>query len=80
MADHDDAVLVDCEEVPDLSYEPRQATPSLSLKDGHVNPGGNFSLAGNSGEISSRQENSVPELIIAVFVVQFDTRRGKLIS
>lgn len=55
MADHDDAVLVDCEEVPDLSYEPRQVTPSLSLKDGHVNPGGNFSLAGNSGEISSRQ-------------------------
>lgn len=79
MADHDDAVLVDCEEFPDLSYEPRQVTP-LSLKDGHVNPGGNFSLAGNSGDISSRQENSVPELIIAVFVVQFDTRRGKLIS
>jgi len=80
MADHDDAVLVDSEEVPDFSYEPRQVTPSLSLKGGDVNPGGNFSLAGNSGETSSGQENSVPELIIAVFVVQFDTRRGKLIS
>ena len=78
MADHDGAVLVDCEEVPDLPYETRQATPSLTLKYGHVNPGDNFSLVENGGEIPSGQENSVPQLIIAVFVVQFDTRRGKL--
>ena len=72
----DDAPLVDFEEVPDVSYAPRQTVPSLPLKDEQVTSGGNFSLLLDAGEISNGQETSVPDLICAVFVVQFDTRRG----
>ena len=72
----DDDVLVDFEEVPDVSYDPRQHVSSLPLTDDHVISGEIFSLIRDGGGISSGQ-NSVPELIIAVFVVQFDTRRGK---
>lgn len=74
----DDACLVDFEEVPDVSYDPRQTVPSLPLTDEHVTSGGNFLLPQDTGRFSSSQETSVPELIIAVFVVQFDTRRGGL--
>lgn len=72
----DDARLVDFEEVPDVSYDPRQNVPSLALKDEQVTSGGNFSLLPDTGEVSSGQGASVPDLIVAVFVVQFDTRRG----
>ena len=73
----DDDVLVDFEELPDVSHDPRQHVSSLPLTDEHVTSGGRFSLVRDDGGISSSQ-NSVPELIIAVFVVQFDTRRGTL--
>lgn len=73
----DDSCLVDFEEIPDTSYDPRQGLPSLPLTDDHITSGGNFSFLQDTRGNSSEQERVVPELIIAVFVVQFDTRRGK---
>ncbi|XP_068722188.1 DENN domain-containing protein 11-like [Montipora capricornis] len=75
MAD-DESCLVEFEEVPDLSHDPRLNIPCLPLKDESVASGGNFSLLPESSEISRDQETSVPDLITAVFVVQFETRRG----
>lgn len=75
MAD-DGSFLVDFEEVPDVSHDPRPDIPSLSLVK-ERNSGANFSFLQDTGGISSEQERVLPELIIAVFVVQFDTRRGK---
>ena len=75
MAD-DESCLVEFEEVPDLSHDPRLNIPCVPLKDESVASGGNFSLLPESSEISREQETSVPDLITAVFVVQFDTRRG----
>ena len=72
-----DACLVDFEELPDVSYDPKQNIPSLPLNDEQVTSVGNFSLLQDSRGISNGQETSVPELIVAVFVVQFDTRRGR---
>lgn len=72
-----DACLVDFEEVPDTSYDPRQDIPSLPLRDEDVTSGANFSFLQDTGGNTSEQERVVPDLIIAVYVVQFDTRRGK---
>ena len=75
----DDACLVDFEEIPDSSYVPRRGFPSLPLTDDHIISGGNFSFLHDTGGSLSEQETerAVPDLIIAVYVVQFDTRRGK---
>lgn len=73
----DDACLVDFEEVPDTSYDPRHDFPSLPLRDEDVTSGANFSFLQDIGRNTSEQERVVPDLIIAVYVVQFDTRRGK---
>lgn len=73
----DDSRLVEFEEVPDVSYDPRQHIPCFPLKDESVTTSGNFSLLPETGEISREPDASVPDLIIAVFVVQFDTRRGR---
>ena len=75
MAD-DGSFLVEFEEVPDLSYDPGQNVTCLPLKDERVATGGNFSLLPETGENSRKLETPVPDLIVAVFVVQFDTRRG----
>lgn len=76
MADH--AGLVDFEEVPDTSlYDPRQPIPALPLRDEDVTFGANFSFLQDTGANTSGQERVVPDLIIAVYVVQFDTRRGE---
>ena len=73
----DDACLVDFEEVPDISHDPRQDIPALPLRDEDVTFGANFSFLQDTGGNTSEQEGVVPDLIIAVYVVQFDTRRGK---
>lgn len=76
----DDAYLVDFEEVPDTSYDPSQGTPSLPLRDEDVTSGANFSILQETRRNPSEvQDRVVPDLIIAVYVVQFDTRRGKTI-
>ena len=72
-----DDCLVDFEEVPDSSYDPRQHIPSLPLRDEDVTSGANFSLLQDTGGNTSEQDRVVPDLIVAVYVVQFDTRRGK---
>ena len=76
----DDSRLVEFEEVPDVSYDPRQHIPCFPLKDESVTTGGNFSLLPETGEIPKETDASVPDLIIAVFVVQFDTRRGRSLA
>ena len=76
----DDDYLVDFEEIPDTSYDLRQGLPSLPLTDDHLTSGGNFSLLHDTRGNSSEQERPVPDLIVAVFVVQFDTRRGNTFS
>ena len=76
MAD-DEAVLVDYEELPDLSYHPRGELLSFPPGDEHATFGVNSSFLQATGGNSSEQEPTVPDLIIAVYVVQFDTRRGK---
>ena len=74
----DDACLVDFEEVPDTSYDPSQGIRSLPLRDKDVTSGANFSILQETGRNPSEvQDRVVPDLIIAVYVVQFDTRRGK---
>lgn len=73
----DDACLVDFEEVPDISHDPRQEIPALPLRDEDVTFGANFSFLQETERNTSEQERVVPDLIIAVYVVQFDTRRGK---
>ena len=74
----DDACLVDFEEVPDTSYDPSQGIRSLPLRDEDVTSGANFSILQETGRNPSEvQDRVVPDLIIAVYVVQFDTRRGK---
>lgn len=73
----DESCLVDFEEIPDTSYDPRQGIPSLPLTDDHVTSGGNFSFLQETRGNSCEQERTVPDLIVAVYVVQFDTRRGK---
>lgn len=73
----DDAYLADFEEVPDTSYDPRQPIPALPLRDEDVTFGANFSFLQDTGANTSGQERVVPDLIIAVYVVQFDTRRGE---
>lgn len=73
----DDDYLVDFEEVPDTSYDPRQDISSLPLRDEDITSGANFSFLQDTGGKTSEQERVVPDLIIAVYVVQFDTRRGK---
>lgn len=76
----DDACLVDFEEVPDTSYDPRQDIPALPLRDEDATFGANFSFLQDTGGNTSEQGRVVPDLIIAVYVVQFDTRRGKLMT
>lgn len=71
----DDACLVDFEEVPGVSYDPRQNIPPLPITADE-----NFSLLHDTGGISTGSERSVPDLIVAVFIVQFDTRRGIKLS
>lgn len=76
----DDLRFVEFEEVPDVSYDPRQHITCLPLKDEPVTTEGNFSLLPETVDISREPDASVPDLIIAVFVVQFDTRRGRSLA
>ena len=71
----DDSCLVDFEEIPDVSYDPRQSIGSLPLEVGGVASNGNPFFI-EKELIPSETGKAIPELIIAVFVVQFDTRRG----
>lgn len=60
-ADHDlegmaeDACLVDFEEVPDTSYDPRQDIPALPLRDEDATFGENFSFLQDTGGNTSEQ-------------------------
>ena len=80
MADGDEGVLVDFEEVPDVSYDARSELSSFPPGDEHTTSGGNFSFLLSSERASNEQERTVPELIIAVYVVHFDTRRGNTLE
>lgn len=76
MAEEDEAGLVDFEEIPDVSYDPRSELSSFPPEDEHKTSGGNFSFLHSSGRTSDEQQRTVPDLILAVYVVHFDTRRG----
>lgn len=76
MAEEDEVGLVDFEEIPDVSYDPRSELSSFPPEDEHTTSGGNFSFLHSSGMTSDEQQRTVPDLILAVYVVHFDTRRG----
>lgn len=76
MAEEDEAGLVDFEEIPDVSYDPRSDLSSFPPEDELTTSGGNFSFLHSSGRTSDEQQRTVPDLILAVYVVHFDTRRG----
>ena len=76
MAD-DEAGLVDTEVLPDTSYDPRGAVQNTSNRNALDLRTENFSCTGQ--ETVRHGEEKVPELILAVFVVQFETRRGKFV-
>lgn len=80
MAEEDEAGLVDFEEIPDVSYDPRSELSSFPPEDELTTSGGNFSFLHSSGRTSDEQQRTVPDLILAVYVVHFDTRRGNEIE
>lgn len=71
----DDSALVEAEELPDVSYDPRGYIQQDSLQHELERPS-NLSLP-DDVEIFAPRPNTVPDLIVAVFVVHFDTRKGK---
>ncbi|EDO30639.1 predicted protein [Nematostella vectensis] len=74
----DDAPLVDSEETPDFSYDPRGLAPRYSFEKQPPRPS---SLpVENGGNIFSPRQETLPDLIAAVFIVHFDTRKGNIIE
>ena len=73
MAD-DGTGLVDAEVLPESSYDYRGTGEYASEHNGLDVPTENFVFTGK--EHASRVKGKVPELIVCVFVVQFETRRG----
>ncbi|XP_031560300.1 DENN domain-containing protein 11-like [Actinia tenebrosa] len=74
----DDSALVEAEELPDVSYDPRGHIHQSSLQREIERPS-NISLP-DDVEIFAPKPNTVPDLIVAVFVVHFDTRKGNIIE
>lgn len=73
----DDSALVDAEELPDTTYDPRGQVNHDSLHKELQRPS-SLSIENNQDIISPSLEN-VRDLIVAVFVVHFDTRKGELL-
>jgi hypothetical protein len=70
----DDSALVEAEEIPDVSYDPRGYIQPESLQQELQRPS-SLPLQ-DDVEIFSQRPNTLPDLIVAVFVVHFDTRKG----
>ncbi|KXJ13053.1 protein LCHN [Exaiptasia diaphana] len=74
----DDAALVEAEELPDTSYDLREQINNDSLHKELQRPS-SLNLENNADIISPSSEN-IRDLIVAVFVVHFDTRKGNIIE
>ncbi|KAK3733984.1 hypothetical protein QZH41_009839, partial [Actinostola sp. cb2023] len=74
----DDSPLVEAEELPVTTYDPRGQVNQESLHQELQRPS---SLTLENGEdLFSQSPNNVLDLIAAVFVVHFDTRKGNIVE
>lgn len=72
----DDSALVEAEELPDTTYDLRRQINNESLHKELQRPS-SLNLENNLDILSPSPEN-IRDLIVAVFVVHFDTRKGRI--